>query len=752
MNNDNEFKLDTNDIFYVPFVVGIKSGPVTIDPVDSFDISSVNVIDQVCEGLFRNNLSDPDMSRINWLAESYWWQDDITLHLKLREGILFHDNTPFNSTVAKWNLDRINYLTNATGTLPDTMDPAITHILWKFPNGTGIMRQIDIVNEYNITIHLNGPYGPFLNLLCFTGASMISPAFHSQTDYIDLSTGDLIGTGPFEYDGYNSSTEINFHAYDAYWQGKANINTMKFVIIEDSFARNAAIQSGDIDYLVDPLESYYSYFAADPNIALVEAPTPGLTYNYLGMNNKVINITWRKAISYAINYSYIIKELLNNNAIRAYSPISPGFGDGYYNCSDIAPFYNLTIARQTLIDDPGIDTTGLTANDNRDDSAWHAANLATFNYSYYNGFRADLYPFLVDCFEDIGITLEDNGSDYYTFIMKLSDFKDQLCLFVNGWTPDYIDPYNIFHPLMHSSSEYNSAQINIPWLDTKIEEILETADDNVRNTINHDIQINVSSYTYPHVFLYHPRQFFVYNVKLTNYPHNGYGKLYFYPCNWISLYTPPTISIDSPIEDQGFAEIAPIFNLSLSPDYIFIWYTINDGITNITCGTSGRINQTMWNDLAEGIFTLRFYANNSEGLIGTAEISLYKDTIDPIITIYEPLSGKQFKATPVYNITITEINLDSFWYSLDNGSTTIPITTYNGRIDEDEWNDLSYGDVHITFYALDNAGNLGFSSVMIKKSKQGIPGPYTVLILLIMLAGIIGFSWKQKQKLNKINF
>jgi len=754
-NNESEFNFESNDIIYVPFKVGIDSSPVTIDPVDCYDATSRNVIDQVCEGLFRNNLSDPDMSRVNWLAESYWWQDDTTLHLKLREGITFHDNTPFNSTAAKWNLDRINYLTNATGTLPDTMEPADSHLLWKFPNGTGIMKQIDIVNEYNITIHMNSPYGPFLNLLCYTGASMISPASHSQTDYIDLFTGDLIGTGPFEYDDYNAYIEVDFHAYDAYWQGKANITKMKFQIIEDSTARNNAMLTGIIDYLDSPLESLYSTFAADTNIVFTEAPTPGLTYMYLGMNNKVINITWRKAISYAINYSYIIEEMLNNNVMRAYSPISPGFGDGYYKCSDIAPYYNLTIARQTLIDDPGIDTTGLTANEDPNDVGWHDADLAAFNYSSYGGFASDLFPLLIDWFEDIGITLEDDGSDYYTFTMKLKYFKDQLCLFWTGWGPDYIDPYNVFYPLMYSTSEENKAQVNVPWLDAKIEEILETTNDNARNTIYHDIQINVSSYTYPHAFVHHPRLFFVYNVNLTNYPHNGYGTLYFYPCNWIPQYNviPPTISINSPIENQGFSDIAPNFNLSISPDYISIWYTLDDGITNTTSGISGQINQTLWEGLAEGNYTLRFYANNSYGLIGTTEISIFKDTTEPIITIYEPEPGDKFVSTiPVYNITITEINLDYFWYSLDNGTTTISITAYSGSIDENEWNDLPYGQVTIVFYANDTVGNLGFSSVIVNKNRpKGIPGPYSVLIVMTMLLGMIGLTWKQKQKLNKLN-
>jgi peptide/nickel transport system substrate-binding protein len=754
--DDSEFEIETSDIVYVPFVVGVSSNPVAIDPVNFYDAHSRNVINQVCEGLFRYNLTDPDLSRVNWLAESYWWEDETTLRLKLRVGVLFHDNTAFNANAAKWNLDRINYLTNASGTLPDTMTPALPSALWKFPNGTGIMKQIDYINQYNITIHLNSPYSPFLDLLCGPGGHMISPSSHSQTDYIDLSTGDLVGTGPFEYDDYNPGMEVNFHAFDNYWRGKANITVMKYSIISDPTARNNAMLAGVIDYLYSPDQGFYSTFAADPNIVFAEAPTSGLNYFYTGMNNNKINVTWRKAISYAINYSHIIQDLRDNHVVRAHSPIAPSFGDGYYNCSDIAPYYNLTIARQTLIDDTKIDTTGLTANDNPDDAAWEAATLGTFNYTYYNsGFWLELYTASADWFDDIGINIIDVGLDYISYTNALTE-PHKLNLFGWGWGPDYLDPFNMIDPLFSNSSEFNAASVNDPWLQTKLAEAIETTDDSARNTIYHNIQINFSSSLYPHAFLAHNRVYFVYNANLTNYPHNALGTLYFYPCEWPADYivTPPTVIIDSPTDTEGFADTAPTFSLTLSPDYISIWYTLDGGITNRTCGTSGQIDSTLWNGLTDGPYTLRFYANNSYGLFDTAAISIYKDTLDPVITINDPDPGEEFTTEiPQYNITITEINLDSFWYSLDNGVTTIPISAYTGSINENAWNALPNGDVTITFYAVDDVGNLGSSSVIVTKNTPTIgpdiiPGPYVILILMVLFAGIIGLIWRQKQKLN----
>jgi len=96
--------------------VGTSSGPATIEPVESWDSASNDVLEQVVETLFYYDLTDVDLPRINLLAESYHWFDTTHLDIKLREGILFHDGTPFNAVAAKWNLDRLLYLTNCTGT------------------------------------------------------------------------------------------------------------------------------------------------------------------------------------------------------------------------------------------------------------------------------------------------------------------------------------------------------------------------------------------------------------------------------------------------------------------------------------------------------------------------------------------------------------------------------------------------------------------------------------------------------------
>lgn len=712
--------LEMSDLKDLPFIVGVTNNPNTLDPVDAYDGNSINVINQVCEGLFSNNLSNPNLPRINNLAESYWWKNSTTLHLKLREGVQFHDDTPFNATAAKWNLDRINYLTNSTGMLPSHMEQASPNGLWKFSNGTGIMKQIDEVNEYNITIHLNGPYSPFLDLLSFSGAAMISPSYHSQTDYIDIAD-DLVGTGPFEYDHYTEDVEVSFHAFDDYWRGMANITEIEFQIIPSSTDRNDAMGAHEIDYLVSYSSAYLDSFDADPSITVKrftdDTGIPSLTYNFLGMNNEHINHTWRKAISYALDYNYIINEMLSSDYIRANSPISPGFASAY-NDTVTAANLDLAIARQTLVD-AGV-AVGYPVNSDPNDSYWLSHPIIALNYTlidFQTGFRRDLYYALTTWLSRIGIQVVEASVDYTEFVTRLFGEFNKLELYYIGWAPDYVEPYSMFGPLFDPISSYNTAQVNDTWLNTKMSEVLGTHNDFLRDDIYKSIQSYMAEVLYPHCFISHPKIISVHSARLSNVPYNAFQQLSFYPCEW----TARPFEIVLPMDDTGFGDVPPVFSLKMYlSSYDTIWYTLDDGTTNITCGLMGQIDGTLWSGLSDDEYILRFYVNNSAGDIGTDEVVIYKDSIDPVVVIYDPEADTLFgDDAPSYNVTMSDDYLNEMFYSFDGGTHTYSLSSMTGVISEAVWDSLADGDLTLTFLASDDAGNLGYASVDIVKDSQG---------------------------------
>ena len=507
------------------FIVGTLYGPYTLEPVDAWDSASNNVLEQVVETLFFYDLTDVDLPRINLLAHSYWWENNTTLHIQLREGILFHDGTPFNAEAAKWNLDRLLYLTDCTGT--NTGEVAQTQFLWMFPNGTTpIMDTITAVGEYNITITLNDPYGPFLNTLSYINAGMISPTAHAgdETSFIDLTTGKPIGTGPFMYDSYLPNDGVFLSRWEGYWRNLANFGRIKFAIIPDSTDLNNAMLDKSVDFLMYEDRSFINSFENDLSITVKrftdDTGKPCLVYFYLGFNNQKHNLTWRKAFSYAINYTHVIEELRQGNAIRANSPISPGFGEAF-NESVTAANFNITKAREIMVS-MGFGV-GFTTEAQWTNVAESATPFLDVLYTYIigNAFREELFVGLHNWFKLIGINVIDDGKTWIELITTPINYID---LFPLGWGSDYLDPFNMLDPMFNPLSGSNAAQVNDTTLNAMMALALETTDDAARNDFYKDIQWYMSEVGYFHAYLYHTKIFYVHSADLYGVPYNAMGR------------------------------------------------------------------------------------------------------------------------------------------------------------------------------------------------------------------------------------
>ena len=180
--------------------------------------------------------------------------------------------------------------------------------------------------------------------------------------------------------------------------------------------------------------------------------------------------------------------------------------------------------------------------------------------------------------------------------------------------------------------------------------------------------------------------------------------------------TAPTITIQSPISDAVFGINAPDFVIKINELYLdTMWYTIDGGITNITFTGNGTISQSAWNALPEGIITLKFYANDTLGRIGSQEVTVEKDVTAPIITIQSPIGDEVFGINaPDFVVEIVELYLDSMWYTIDGGITNITFTE-NGTISQSDWDTSLEGNVIVRFYANDSVGNVNFQEVTVKK-------------------------------------
>jgi len=216
------------------------------------------------------------------------------------------------------------------------------------------------------------------------------------------------------------------------------------------------------------------------------------------------------------------------------------------------------------------------------------------------------------------------------------------------------------------------------------------------------------------------------------------------------------ITIISPDGGNLFGTNPPTYNIDVNDANLdSMWYTLDNGATNITISILiGVIDEDEWNNQPTGSITIRFYASDTLGNIGYSEVVINKDITPPVITINSPEIGDIFETeTPIYSIAVSDANLDTMWYTLDNGATNITISALIGVIDEVEWNNQPNGYVTIIFYANDTMGGEGTALVIVTKSTPppvvppDIPGANLFVIYLTLFIGIPILIWQIEKKL-----
>ncbi|MFX0134595.1 MAG: ABC transporter substrate-binding protein [Candidatus Hodarchaeota archaeon] len=521
---------------------GTLTSPTRLDPLDAYNIGSVNVIDQICERLYQYNLSSPDYELIPALAAGMPNINGTEITIPLKSGIYFHDGTPFNATAVKWNFDRLNHFINYSGNawLPAPFNTPATELtilrsLYSFEDKP-IINETIVVNNTTVKIKLNVPKASILNLLTFSGSSILSPTSTPPLRLLQYGLSDiLVGTGPFIYDYYLTGVEVKMLANSNYWMGPPNINTLFFEIYSNHILLNEALLMGDVD-IIDPHPDYFSTLELDPDITLLRG---GGTFNteYVCMNPVRVNKTWRQSISYAINYTYIIDVLMEERAVRLKSPIPEGIQFSNYTLN--YPTFNVTKARTIINNDLG------TSYDVNDDVLWAGLNFTHFWMVVQdnNPVRQAYTDYVCNVVGPrIGLDIERYTTTFNKLVYEGLPLGHEtpndeiwpgitMDLWAIGWAPDYLDPENYLEPLLHNDSAQCVGYHNI-----YLEELMDNAslelDPGKRKAYYDEIQQILVEDDMPFAWLFTPKNYDAYKKEVGGYITNTGKRVYIYPCYW----------------------------------------------------------------------------------------------------------------------------------------------------------------------------------------------------------------------------
>ena len=183
----------------------------------------------------------------------------------------------------------------------------------------------------------------------------------------------------------------------------------------------------------------------------------------------------------------------------------------------------------------------------------------------------------------------------------------------------------------------------------------------------------------------------------------------------------PIININLPQSYDIFGETTPNFDISVIENYLnTTWYTlIGEGSNFLFSGFTGTINQTAWDTFGNGTVVIRIYANDFAGNLGYEDIIVRKNLFSPIITVNSPGDNELFgSASPDFIIYKSGSEIQSTWYTIDNGITNITFFGLSGSIDQLAWDVFGYQTITLTFYINDSLGKIGSDNVNVRKDPE----------------------------------
>jgi len=464
--------------------VGIRYEVGQIDPLLYSTAAEGIFIWQVTETLFESEYIDGKSQIINNLATGWEWNTNYTeLTCFLREGVKFHDGTLFDAAAVKWNFDRISRIIDSSNPLKYFWG----HMFF-FPNGRWIVNKTQVIDPYTVKFVLNDRFMPFLSFLTHATTTILSPTSTPTNETLRIQTDDLVGTGPFIYNGYDPNVNITLYSNQNYWGIKPKIDKIVLTLYPNSTTRDddswdallkKEIHMLDEDFM-DSVNKSIETLKNIPDIVIQEKPITN--YQFIGMDNELINTTMRKAISYAVNYSKIIEILTNSVTPRSHIPE----GIIYSNTTAIdIPYYNISKARGILIDAGWPGTEGLTANDNiTTGNEWEqlVTNSALTPLAMYNLSYMQFYPIT----EGISRPLPENLKQIGVKLTRQNWLTTPYQLITLGWRYDYNDPHNGMMVDYHS--KWTWVNLNDSQIDQWIEEGMKEPNPILREQIYFNIQ------------------------------------------------------------------------------------------------------------------------------------------------------------------------------------------------------------------------------------------------------------------------
>ena len=320
--------------------IGLAEDPDILDPTLARTYVGRIVFASFCDKLFD---IDEKLNVVPQLALGYEIAPNgLSVTIKLRPNVKFHDGEQFNAEAAKYSLDR--HMT-MTGSFRKPELAAVDHV--------------DVVDPLTIKITLKAPFAPLIAQLTDRAGMMVAPK--AATEVGDKFGLHPVCAGPYKFIERVPQGRIVGEKFADYWnKDNVHIDRVVYLPVSDETVRLANLKSGGLDLIERAPAPDIKDIRADPKLKLATA----LGLGYMGIdinigkgeraNNPLgKSVAVRRALDAAIDREALNQVVFNGEFVPGDQWVNPE--NYYYQQSFPVPKRDVAKAK-ALLKEAGVTT------------------------------------------------------------------------------------------------------------------------------------------------------------------------------------------------------------------------------------------------------------------------------------------------------------------------------------------------------------------------------------------------------------
>lgn len=486
----------------------ISSSVTGLDPIQERGSTAVEKISQAYETLthYPNGVPRLEAQLLDSVELS---EDLLTYTFTLKEGVSYHDNPVKSELTAQdvkysWRRIAESDQSNSAAYLLDFL--GVEHETDEAGNVVPDSLAIEVIDDYTLSVTLSEANTAALDIVTYSPFSVMPSGLVGDISGYDgeytpeqINTDVMVGTGPFEFESWETDSVFRMSAFDGYWGDGPYLDSLRWEILNDpseiwQYGRD---QNADIISVIDT--------EYDPSLVDAETTETGRTVGtygpiengetldytgvsrlrtfYVAFNAPKVPKAVRQAVAYVTNQAEFIDRAFGGRATEAVSltppRMWPGGFDAYQTFRDEHPYGRDEVdtdSAQAVLED-----AGYTADDPFELTFTTWSNDAFLEYG----------SMLQDAFSGLGVSVTVEETSFSNVIARGQ--SGDLAFHSLGLFWEWADPALGFEYLAPENTdtddipeEGNGFYLNWNAVDSENADKAQTAWDQIQNNLGPD--------------------------------------------------------------------------------------------------------------------------------------------------------------------------------------------------------------------------------------------------------------------------